>query len=185
MNRFVKIFGVNSSTRILDVGITPAIWSYLAFSPQVIFSNLTVGVAEPERTVLADGRALPFRDGAFDIAFSNSVIEHVGDFEAQRRFACELRRVGKRYYVQTPDWWFLIEPHLLVPFIHWFPYWVRLRMFPFTLRAMIDRNARGDRESYARIALLSARQMHMLFPDGEIWRDRLMGLGKSLIAVRL
>ncbi|WP_255695553.1 methyltransferase domain-containing protein [Rhodohalobacter sp. 614A] len=44
-----------------------------------------------------------FEDKSFDVVFSNSVIEHVGSFENQRRFADEVRRVGKAYWVQTPD----------------------------------------------------------------------------------
>ena len=58
--------------------------------------------------VVADGCHLPFADDAFDMAFSNSVIEHVPDHEA---FSRELARVGRSYYVQTPNKWFPIEPH--------------------------------------------------------------------------
>ena len=68
-----------------------------------------------------DGRALPFRDEAFDVVFSNSVIEHVGDAASQRRFAREVARVGRAYWVQTPNRWFPVEQHLLTPLVHWLP----------------------------------------------------------------
>ena len=64
---------------------------------------------------------LPYRPGAFDIAFSNSVIEHVGSFEEQTRFAEQLRRVATGVWVQTPARGFPLETHLLMPLIHYLP----------------------------------------------------------------
>ena len=60
-------------------------------------------------------------DNEFDIVFSNSVIEHVGDFWKQKLFSSEIQRVGKRYFVQTPSFWFPYEPHTLIPFYQFFP----------------------------------------------------------------
>jgi len=56
------------------------------------------------------------QDGEFDLVFSNSVIEHVGDFERMRQFVHEARRVAKSYWIQTPSKWFPIEPHCGMPF---------------------------------------------------------------------
>jgi SAM-dependent methyltransferase len=71
--------------------------------------------------VVADGRDLPFDDDAFDIAFSNAVVEHVGGIEDQRRFVGELCRVAPRVFLSTPNRWFPVESHTLVPFLHWLP----------------------------------------------------------------
>ena len=185
MTRFVDVFRVTERTKILDVGGTPGIWSYLPFHPNVIFTNLTTAAMGSECGVIADGCMLPFRDGAFDLVFSNSVIEHVGDWAAQRRFAAECGRVGRRYYIQTPDYWFPIEPHLIAPFIHWLPRSARERIAPYTLRAIIDREGQDDPVGYARIELLTPTQMSALFPGAQIWRERLLGFTKSLIAVRM
>ena len=62
-----------------------------------------------------------FADGQFDVAFSNSVIEHLFTYEAQSHMARELQRVGRAHWVQTPNFWFPIEPHFLVPAWHWLP----------------------------------------------------------------
>jgi len=73
----------------------------------------------PEVTALAgDGRTLPFSDNAFDIAYSNAVIEHVGTFDDQRRFLSELYRVSSRGYLTTPNRHFPIELHTRIPFLH-------------------------------------------------------------------
>jgi ubiquinone/menaquinone biosynthesis C-methylase UbiE len=73
------------------------------------------------RYVRCDGTMLPFSDGSFDLCYSNSVIEHVGDFDKMRLLASEIRRVAPSYFVQTPNRHFFIEPHFICPFIHWLP----------------------------------------------------------------
>jgi len=71
--------------------------------------------------VQADGTALPFDDGAFDVYFSNAVIEHVGDAERQRAFVTEALRVSRRVFLTTPNRWFPIEVHTRLPLVHWLP----------------------------------------------------------------
>src|SRR5690349_8339946 len=86
MQRFVREFGITDRTQILDVGGTPLNWSLAEVRPRVTMVNMPRAREEAEgrfRWVSADGRQLPFRDGSFDVVFSNSVIEHVGDAESQ------------------------------------------------------------------------------------------------------
>src|ERR1035441_4234454 len=97
-------------------------------------------VCEKLRWVVADGCLLPFPNRSVDISFSNSVIEHVGDHDRQRAFAREMARVGKCYFVQTPNRWFFIEPHLETPLIHFLPLsWQRKLLRNFTLWGLINR----------------------------------------------
>ena len=84
------------------------------------------------QAVRADGRELPFADGAFDLGFSNAVVEHVaGGRDGQRRFVHELCRVARRVFVTTPNRWFPLEVHTLLPFVHWLPARARERVIPF------------------------------------------------------
>lgn len=69
-------------------------------------------------TIPGDGRALPFPENAFDIAYSNAVIEHVGDYDDQRRFLSELYRVSRRGYLTTPNRHFPVELHTRLPLLH-------------------------------------------------------------------
>jgi hypothetical protein len=133
---------------------------------------------QPNVTVMkADGTALPFSDHEFPVAFSNSVIEHVPQ-RLQAAFAAEIRRVSDRYYVQTPNRWFPIEPHYQFPFFQFLPERVQ--------RALNKRFQLGFRPkgTFDEITLLSVRDMRRLFPDAEIHRERVLGLTKSLMAVR-
>jgi SAM-dependent methyltransferase len=105
------------------------------------------------RTVVADGLALPFADDEFDVAFSNAVVEHVGGREQQRRFVAELCRVAPRVFVSTPNRWFPVETHTLVPFVHWLP------------RPAADRAMRAlRRERWVRVDLLTRAELLGLFP---------------------
>jgi SAM-dependent methyltransferase len=132
----------------------------------------------PNVTVLqGDGTDLPFADGEFDAVFSSSVIEHVPK-ELQQAFADECRRVGKRYFVQTPNRWFLVEPHYQMPFFHFLPERIQRAL---NRRFTMGWQQRGEWED---ITLLSARDLRRLFPDATIHRERVFGLAKSLMAVR-
>ena len=64
-------------------------------------------------------RPLPFADGAFAVAASNAVLEHVGSEAAQRRFVSELLRVGRRVFLTVPHRYFPVEHHTAIPFLHW------------------------------------------------------------------
>src|SRR5258705_8892955 len=104
MAKLERLLGITASTRILDVGGTPANWSLLRVRPQVTMLNLPRAMEPGEdgmQWIFADGCQLPFRDKSFDVVFSNSVIEHVGDLRRHEQFASEIARVGVRYFVQT------------------------------------------------------------------------------------
>src|SRR5689334_15385933 len=141
MQRFLREFAVGPETTILDIGGTPECWELIAERPRVTLLNTPrareeVGAAVS--WVAGDGRALPFRDQAFDIVFSNSVIEHVGDAASQERFAREVARVGRAYWVQTPNRWFPVEQHLFTPIVPWLPKsWQRAIVPRFTVWAAV------------------------------------------------
>ena len=193
MERFARELAITSSTRILDVGGTPETWDMLAVRPQVTLLNTPRTKAELAGAawwVAGDGRMLPFRDRAFDIVFSNSVIEHVGDAESQGRFAREVARVGRAYWVQTPNRWFPVEQHLLTPVVHWLPKaWQRAIVPHFTIWNLLVRPSPDRRDFYLNhyldeVRLLSAPEFAALFPTARLIRERFCGCTKSLVAVR-
>jgi SAM-dependent methyltransferase len=114
---------------------------------------------------------LPFADGEFDLTYCSSVIEHVAPAD-RPRFAAELRRVGRRVFVQTPAWSFPVEPHALLPFAHWLPVGLR--------RPYWRLGAAGGWED---VALLRRSELAALFPGAEVHAERLLGLAKSWIAI--
>src|SRR6516225_9977087 len=181
MQRFAVELGITTETRVLDIGGTPDCWRLLPVAPRVTLLNTPrarADLASAESWVAGDGRALPFRDGAFDVVFSNSVIEHVGDEASQRRFAAEVARVGRAYWVQTPNRWFPVEQHLLTPIVHWLPKrWQRAIVPRFNLW-MVLTGIRGDRRSFyiehylKDIQLLTAGEVRSLFPKARIIRER-------------
>jgi hypothetical protein len=192
MERFAREFAVSPATRILDIGGTPDLWDLLSVHPRVVLLNTPrakddlVSAAE---WVAGDGRALPFRDNAFDIVFSNSVIEHVGDSASQQRFAREVARVGKSYWVQTPNRRFPVEQHLLTPFVHWLPpSWQRAIVPRVNVWAAVSRVTPDRRRFYidhylSDVRLLTAGELQALFPGTRIVRERFCGIVKSLIAL--
>jgi len=120
MKRFSQEFSIGAETRVLDVGGSDFNWQFVPEKPRLTLLNLS-GPPHQPHWVVADGRYLPFAGKSFDVVYSNSVVEHLGTYENQALFAAECRRVGKRYYVQTPNRGFPVEPHLITPFVHWLP----------------------------------------------------------------
>jgi hypothetical protein len=176
---------------ILDVGGTNAYWAQRGWAdrPGVTITtvNLTAEEQEHENVVpmKADATALPFADGEFDLVFSNSVIEHLFTFENQRRMAAEVRRIGRAYWVQTPNFWFPIEPHFLAPAWHWLPVSVRVAILR---RRAVGWNGRCPDVEKARSVVREHRLMRRselasLFPGARIEPERVGGLVKSWTAL--
>jgi ubiquinone/menaquinone biosynthesis C-methylase UbiE len=192
MRRFVQLLGIREETRVLDVGGTTLNWTLADGRPRLVLVNMPRAREAEERElwVAADGRRLPFADHSFDVVFSNSVIEHVGTAVEQRRFASEIARVGKRYWVQTPNRWFPLELHMLTPFVHYLPRnWQAGILRRFTIWEWIARPDPDQRafyiEHYLRdVRLLRAKDLQSLFPGAELIRERFFGFTKSLIAAR-
>jgi SAM-dependent methyltransferase len=179
---FRELLRPGPRTTIVDVGVTNA--PFGGGSSDNFFEALypwperitAVGNTELDRfatafpavhVVRADGRELPFADGAFDLGFSNAVVEHVaGGREGQRRFVSELCRVAERVFVTTPNRWFPLEVHTLLPLAHWLPEGPRTR----AIRAA----GFGDV-----LDPLGPRAFASLFP----YRVRVLNRGMTLIAV--
>lgn len=188
MRSFFAILNPQRDARILDVGGYPYTWRNAQIPLRVTTLNLERVPDEPGvRTVAGDGCNLTYPDGSFDIVFSNSAIEHVGNFERQSAFAKECRRVGKCIWLQTPARGFPIEPHLLTPLIHFVPLrWRRKLLRNFTLWGLLKRPTAAEIETFlSEIRLLSRKEMESLFPDCVIRTERFFGLPKSYIAVRI
>lgn len=188
MRQFAAMFGPTSSTRIADIGGSELNWGLIDAAPQVTLVNVAAVDGQDGRftTVRGDGRALAFADHSFDIAYSNSVIEHVGDTGDQESFAREIRRVAPRYYVQTPNRWFPVEPHLIAVGLHWLPRRVARRLVRWcSVWGLVTRPTQAQVDAMlAGIRLLDRRRMLELFPDAELLEERALWLVKSWIAVR-
>jgi hypothetical protein len=123
------------------------------------------------------GDRLPFRDGEFDIVFSNAVLEHVGSRVSQAQFVRELGRVGKSFFITTPDRRFPFEHHTGLPLLHYLP--------PAIFRAIIAKTRYAYWASESNLNILTARELAALFPADtavDVHRIRLMGIPSNLVA---
>jgi ubiquinone/menaquinone biosynthesis C-methylase UbiE len=181
---FMELCNVSPTEPILDVGAGggEALECFNGSNPIVAVdlaprSDMKWLQRENVSVRVADGTALPFADNEFPVVFSNSVIEHIPK-ELQPAFAQEVRRVGRRYFIQTPNRMFPIEPHYQFPFFQFLPRGVQRWL---NRHFTIGWRRRGNWED---IELLTARRLRKLFPEAEIRRERVFGLTKSLMAVK-
>jgi Methyltransferase domain len=192
LDRFRTIFPAALCRTIIDLGGSRYQWDRLKYQSRVTILNVDLG----ERTsnynpnyeyVFGDARNVQAGPGSYDLAFSNSVIEHVGEWPDQVRFAREIRRLGKSVYCETPNRWFFMEPHLITPFIHWLPRrWQSYTVLRyFTVWGLITKPDREYVEKFAwPTRLLCKKEFASLFPDCDILVERFLLMPKAFIAVR-
>lgn len=192
---FLDTLQPSPSDLLLDVGGYPGFW---VSHPQPVARIDALNVHEVScdaktaphhqiRLLTGDGCALSMESGSYDIGFSNSVIEHVGSWEQQQRFASEIRRVGKALWVQTPARECPLEPHYMAPLVHYLPRSLQKRIVRWgTPWGWIQRPSEQEVESAVETTrLLRKAEMRQLFPDCEIVTERMLGfIPKSYIAVR-
>lgn len=187
----------HGAVRLADIGGTATYWNIVPrqflLDHNVRISLINLPGREQHAAddlfqfVAADACDLAeFTDGTFHIAHSNSVLEHVGDWGRMTAFAREARRVAGAYFVQTPNYWFPLEPHAMTPFFHWLPKPLRV--------ALVQRRALGHWRRAASVAeavaivesarLVDRKMLAALFPDAEIHIERVLLLAKSFVALR-
>lgn len=180
--------------KILDVGGTVSYWETmgLAALPDIRLTLINICpdcIKEGEvTTFVGDARDLgQFSDKEFDVVFSHSVIEHVGSFRDQWKMAGEIQRVGKNYFIQTPNYYFPLEPHFHFPCFQFLPISIRTALLcNFNLGWYKKTNDRqGARRQVESIRLLTRRELAELFPGGKIMEERFFGITKSLVISNL
>lgn len=130
------------------------------------------------RLTVGDGRALPFPTHAFEIYFSNAVLEHVGTADDQRRFIAEACRVSRRVFLSTPNRWFPIDAHTMIPFAHWLPMGMRNALYRFFKREYFA--------SEERLRLVGLGELRRLIPPGvqmRVYPQRLFGWTSNINVV--
>ena len=183
---FMETMAPTEATTVLDVGVDDVAFGAPSGCRTLNFFEelypwpervTALGVHEgthfresyPEATyVQGDALALPFEDDAFDVTFSNAVIEHVGGRAEQRRFVAEALRVSRRAFVTTPNRWFPVEVHTRLPLVHWLPDSVSHRAYDLARKPWAKENR-----------LLGPGALRDLFPR----EARIVNLGMTLVAV--
>lgn len=191
-NKFLEMIDERSGQKILDVGGTELFWDVMGSDlTQHYVTLLNLEKCETKRnnfqSIKGDARDLSaFSNEYFDVVFSNSVIEHVGGLNDQRAMSNEIRRVSKKYFIQTPNYFFPIEPHFLFPAFHWLPLFIRILLVRcFKLGWMPRAHSINEaKKIVSEIRLLSKKEMKDLFPDAFIWEEKILGLTKSFVAIR-
>lgn len=196
-----EVLAKKSSVSILDMGGRAKYWNLLDSKYYNKVSITVVNLEERNKIHekesglndkcniimrIGDGTNLfDVQDKEFDIAHSNSVIEHVGMYSAMERFASETRRVGNAYFVQTPNFWFPFEPHFGLPFFQWLPEPTRIAI---NTRFGAGFYPRGNMENAIQrtdyIRLVSKPLMRHFFPDAVHKTEKFYLMPKSLMAIR-
>ncbi len=174
---------------LLDVGGTAHFWQTVGRELLPLVQHVTLLNPQPQpnlprgvQALRGDGCAMPqLATASYAVVFSNSAIEHVGDWSRQHQMAREIVRVGQRYYVQTPARSFPIEPHYLFPFFQFLPVTLRVELAarlhlgwvsPPPSRAALHADIAATR-------MLTARELRALFPNGTLQYERFAGVVKS------
>ncbi|MCC5787806.1 MAG: methyltransferase domain-containing protein [Phycisphaerales bacterium] len=190
--KFDKITkSLGETVSIIDLGGTVEFWERRGWAGredrQITLINLEESESKYSNIQSKAGDATRLdgvADGEFDIAFSNSVIEHVFTYENQEKMAAEVRRVAGAYWVQTPNYWFPMEPHFHVPGWQWLPKSIRyslIRRRRCGWRGP-ERDPEKAKQLVDEVRLVTKREMRKLFPDSTLWGERFGPFVKSWVA---
>lgn len=190
---FFENFNKNRPIKILDVGGTAYFWdqSKLLLIPgiEITLLNLTIeNTGNPALiSKVGDGTNMPeYAENHFDLVFSNSVIEHLYNWENQQKMANEILRVGKKYYIQTPNKHFPIEAHYALPFAQNLPKsWMEFILTKTRLSRLKKWSVEDAKQYLDEIRLLDEKEMKILFPDCQIYKENWVGMTKSITAHNL
>lgn len=187
---FARRFPPRPEARVLDLGVNGSLerpeqhffeWLYpyrsrivaAGLEPPELFRSC---YPEIEYVQLGRDGASPFADEQFDLVFANAVVEHVGSRQRQREFLAEIARVGRAAFVTTPNRWYPVELHTVLPLVHWLPtpvYRAILRTLGFKFFAAEEN-----------LNLLDRRALAALVPPGveaRIDRHRFLGPTSNLL----
>ena len=184
----------NGPLRILDIGGTQQYWLNMGMvlTPQteIVLLNLYINeVTEPGfSSIVGDASNLSgMNDQSFDIVFSNSVIEHLYTKQQQEKMAKEVARVGKSYFIQTPNRYFPIEPHWLFPLFQFLPFSVQVFLTQHFTLGNIKKTKRKEAaiNLVKEVRLLTIKEFQFFFKDAKIYKEKVLGLTKSFTAYKI
>jgi SAM-dependent methyltransferase len=131
---------------------------------------------------VGDACDLPWEDKHFDIVYSNAVIEHLGNFEKQKQMAAEIIRVGKSWFVTTPNRWYPFEFHMRLPFVTWLPRNGYIRFGRIISYNHVKRKyVTGIKHDNLR--LMTAKELNHCFPTSRVIKQRVTFMAETLICV--
>ena len=188
-----KLDQLEKPLKILDVGGTQIFWDSMGFEEhpdiKIYLLNLEHQKVRGSNFISLKGDATclsEYEDNFFELVYSNSVIEHLFTWENQLKMAEEIRRVGKNHFIQTPNYWFPIEPHFVFPFFQYLP--KKLRISLITSFSLGHHKKYADKEmaknKVEEVKLLSIKEMKKLFPYSNIYKEKFFGLNKSIVAYK-
>lgn len=190
---FDKINLMDKPISILDLGGKVKFWENRNLSGNHNFL-ITIINLESEKSVYPNietkvGNILElksFKKNSFDIVFSNSVIEHLHNFQNQKKMASEILRIGKKHIIQTPNKYFFIEPHYMFPFFRYLPSKIQYKILTKTKLSRLRKwDKKFARQYLKEIRLLTVNEMKEIFPRSKIYQEKFFGMSKSFTAYNL
>ncbi|MCY7360774.1 MAG: class I SAM-dependent methyltransferase, partial [Ignavibacteria bacterium] len=178
--------------KILDLGGSDYYWQSLNFTDNENYKIEILNI-ENQNTenfknisfLKKDVRDLSFiEDKEYDLIYSNSLIEHLNNFDEQKKLAKEIQRTGKKYFIQTPNYYFPVEPHFLFPFFQFLSVDMKTKLISNFNLGWFEKQTDivKARELANSIKLLKEKELKEIFPGCKIYKEKYFSLNKSFIA---
>lgn len=189
LGRFLGAFPDIAEMSVLDLGGTGASWRHLGIAPKrLVTLNLVVEARDEEGVLGLVGDACsPPKEVVqeqFDLVYSNSLLEHVGGVGRRQQLAEVIHGQADFHWVQTPYRYFPVEPHWVFPGFQWLPLKARVEIAQRWHSGYMKSSRDSSIRDVLWTELIDITEMKLLFPESELWMERMAGLVKSLVAVK-
>jgi ubiquinone/menaquinone biosynthesis C-methylase UbiE len=194
MSLLDKLTKGGKKIKILDIGGTEDYWNSMGLNLgnniEIVLLNLYKIEVRGAGFSSIKGEACNLEgvaDKSFDLVFSNSVIEHLFSIENQQKMANEVKRVGKNYYIQTPNKFFPIEPHWVFPFFQFLPFGLKVYLTKnFSLGHISKAKSKQEAiDLVNEVNLLSKKELESLFSESKLYIEKFIGFDKSYAVYKI
>lgn len=182
INSFLEHLSIKTGDHVLDLGGHPNFWQHCQIPLKITLLNLASSNiqlppdSQHDYTFKIHDIRKPIKiTESVKCIFSNSVLEHVGNKNAQEEVAQNILETKLPFWVQIPNPYFPIEAHCMIPF-----WWQLPQKCRQSFLQHWERKGNNFLVNQMNTTMpIDVAELKNLFPNTNLHREKMLGFDKS------